>query len=105
MIKKRSGEKHVSTPYDVPRTLRMAAVGMFLSGPLLHVWYKVLDKWMAGPNTKALLFKYVILFLSSRSLQLMPLSGKSQLINSYILQSRLRVCFYPKTWDHLVNNF
>eukprot|EP00026_Physarum_polycephalum_P016203 Phypoly_transcript_17062.p1 GENE.Phypoly_transcript_17062~~Phypoly_transcript_17062.p1 ORF type:complete len:219 (+),score=29.04 Phypoly_transcript_17062:155-811(+) len=61
IVQKRSAgsEKQVTSPYDIPRTLRMAAVGMFLSGPLLHVWYKVLDKWMAGPPTKALLFKKI----------------------------------------------
>lgn len=41
LAKKKSGEKHIATSYDIPRTIRMAAVGMFLSGPLLHVWYVI----------------------------------------------------------------
>ena len=37
-------------PYDWPRTLRMAATGLFL-GPISHYWYRWLDRVLPGKGT------------------------------------------------------
>jgi len=44
--------------YDYTRTLRMACVGFILTGPLLHQWYKILDKIVVG-NTRTAVIKKI----------------------------------------------
>jgi len=43
--------------YNFIRTARMATVGFVLSGPMLHVWYKVLDRMVPGTGKVAVIKK------------------------------------------------
>jgi len=44
--------------YNYARTARMACVGFILSGPMLHQWYKVLDRMVPGTG-KAVVIKKI----------------------------------------------
>mmetsp|Transcript_29130 Transcript_29130/g.40996 ORF Transcript_29130/g.40996 Transcript_29130/m.40996 type:complete len:182 (-) Transcript_29130:52-597(-) len=46
--------------YDVARTARMASVGLFLTGPMMHFWYKILDKTVTAKGLPGVVGKIVL---------------------------------------------
>ena len=48
-----------SSPYDYPRTGRMAAVGVYLTVPD-HYWYKLLDRRFPGRTPKTVTLKVLL---------------------------------------------
>ncbi|XP_072355116.1 mitochondrial inner membrane protein Mpv17 isoform X3 [Scyliorhinus torazame] len=55
LVERRGFAKH-----DTKRTIRMTAVGLIYVGPVLGVWYKVLDKIIVG-HSKTVAFKKMLL--------------------------------------------
>lgn len=43
-----------SFQWDPARTLRMAAAGLILSGPSLHVWYGLMARWRPGRDASSI---------------------------------------------------
>jgi len=43
--------------YNPIRTARMASIGFMLSGPMLHQWYKILDRMVQGSGKVAVIKK------------------------------------------------
>lgn len=46
--------------WDLTRTAKMASLGLFITGPLMHVWYKFLNKAVTG-NTNLDIAKKIFL--------------------------------------------
>eukprot|EP01112_Ceratiomyxa_fruticulosa_P010589 TRINITY_DN2811_c0_g1_i1.p1 TRINITY_DN2811_c0_g1~~TRINITY_DN2811_c0_g1_i1.p1 ORF type:complete len:217 (-),score=47.88 TRINITY_DN2811_c0_g1_i1:122-772(-) len=53
--------RQTNKPVDFVRTLRFAGVGFCFSGPLLHLWYKALEKYVGGGNSTSSVVKKILL--------------------------------------------
>ena len=51
---------YTQAPWDTTRTIRVGAVGLLFMGPLLVVWYRVLDKLIVGSGIKQTLKKVAL---------------------------------------------
>lgn len=59
-----------SKPFALQRALQFASFGIVISGPIFHLWYKLLEKLFQGqqPTLKVVLMKMVVSMLFMRPL-------------------------------------